>query len=160
MIGYNCEAHWGFWRMMWFYFSTAFGASLLSCVGSPCTVSVGASGALMGIIGAYMAWLLLNWNNTAVLQAPCQRMCNMIWWLFIIFMIGLSAKGIDNLAHVGGCISGLMIGFIFCTPQDPISWVEGKEKIYRYVATFLFTVYFVSTLVSTFALINCAKFVC
>ena len=52
-------------------------------------MSVGASGALLGIIGAYMAWILLNWNNRDILPQPCPRMCTMITWLFIIFMIEL-----------------------------------------------------------------------
>eukprot|EP00483_Globobulimina_turgida_P003700 UN03706 len=78
MIGYSCELHWGTYRMAMFYFGTAFGATLLSCVGSPGSVSVGASGALLGIIGAYMSWILLNWNNRDLLPQPCPRMCTMI----------------------------------------------------------------------------------
>ena len=89
----------------------AFGATLLSCIGSPCTVSVGASGALLGIIGAHMSWLLCNWENRDKIRQPCQRMCTMIWWLFIIFMIGLglTGEGIDNWAHFGGWISGMLV---------------------------------------------------
>ena len=81
----------------------------MSCVGSACDVSVGASGALLGIIGCYMAWILLNWNNQALLPQPCQRMCSMIWWLIIIALIGASTTGIDNWAHLGGWLSGMLV---------------------------------------------------
>eukprot|EP00484_Ammonia_sp_Unknown_P001533 CAMPEP_0197021492 /NCGR_PEP_ID=MMETSP1384-20130603/2380_1 /TAXON_ID=29189 /ORGANISM="Ammonia sp." /LENGTH=263 /DNA_ID=CAMNT_0042449329 /DNA_START=29 /DNA_END=817 /DNA_ORIENTATION=+ len=122
MIGYSCELHWGTKRMAMFYFVTAFGATLLSCVGSPTSVSVGASGALLGIIGAYMAWILLNWNNRDLLPQPCPRMCTMITWLFIIFMIGVSMTGIDNFAHFGGWLTGIIVGFAFNPTSLPISW--------------------------------------
>jgi len=150
MIGYTCEFHWGFWRMFGYYFGTTFGASLLSCVGSPCSVSVGASGALLGIIGAHMAWILLNWNNRAVLRNPSQRLCSMIWWLFIIFMIGISVTGIDNWAHFGGWLSGMMLGFAFTRAQDPISWIQGSEIIWKYVGIILSLVYFLTLLFVTF----------
>ena len=81
----------------------------MSCVGSTCSISVGASGALLGVIGCYMSWILLNWNNKSLLPQPCQRMCSMIWWLIIIAMIGASATGIDNFAHGGGFISGFLV---------------------------------------------------
>merc|ERR1711997_244531 len=102
-----------------FYFATAFGATLLSSVASPASVSVGAS-------GAYMAWILLNWNNRDILPQPCPRMCTMITWLFIIFMIGISMSGIDNLAHLGGWISGVILGLAFNKSTLPLSCLEGK----------------------------------
>jgi len=150
MIGYTCELHWGMWRMASFYFATAFGATLLSCVGSPGSISVGASGALLGIIGAYMAWILLNWNNRDILPQPCPRMCTMITWLFIIFMIGISMTGIDNLAHLGGWLSGIMLGFAFNTATRPISWIENKVKCIQISFAFLSIAYFVALLACTF----------
>ena len=105
MICYTCEKYWGFRLMMFIYLITGFGGSILSCVATPCIESVGASGALLGIIGAYISWILLNWNNSHVISQPCPQLCSMLWWMVIIFMIGLNMKGIDNFAHLGGLIS-------------------------------------------------------
>jgi membrane associated rhomboid family serine protease len=158
MIGYTCELHWGFWRMFSFYFATSFGATLLSCVGSPGSVSVGASGALLGVIGAYMAWILLNWNNRVLLPQPCQRMCTMIVWLFIIMMIGISMAGIDNWAHFGGWLSGMFIGFAFNTASQPISWLDGKVRPLKISFTVVTVAYFLSTLLSSFFAISTAGY--
>eukprot|EP00484_Ammonia_sp_Unknown_P023013 CAMPEP_0197037014 /NCGR_PEP_ID=MMETSP1384-20130603/14333_1 /TAXON_ID=29189 /ORGANISM="Ammonia sp." /LENGTH=319 /DNA_ID=CAMNT_0042467261 /DNA_START=73 /DNA_END=1035 /DNA_ORIENTATION=+ len=154
MIGYTCELHWGLWRMAGFYFATAFGATLLSCVGSPGSISVGASGALLGIIGAYMVWILLNWNNRDILPQPCPRMCTMITWLFIIFMIGISMTGIDNLAHLGGWLSGILLGFAFNTATMPISWLENRIKCIQITFAVLSIAYFIVLLAVTFFVVD------
>jgi len=150
MIGYTCEFTWGTWKTFGFYFGTAIGASLLSCVGSPCSVSVGASGALLGIIGAYMAWIILNWNNSVVLPQPGQRMCMMVWWLFIIFIIGLSVTGIDNWAHFGGWLSGLLLGFSFCQYSQSVECLQGRMNYCRIFCVVLTIIYMTSLLFSSF----------
>ncbi len=113
-------------------------------------MSVGASGALLGIIGAYMAWILLNWNNREILPQPCPRMCTMITWLFIIFMIGISMTGIDNLAHLGGWLSGIMLGFAFNKATDPVSFIANRVKCIQITFAVLSISYFVALLASTF----------
>ena len=92
---------------------------------------MGASGALLGIIGAYMAWILLNWNNRDLLPQPCPRMCTMLTWLFIILMIGISMEGIDNFAHLGGWITGMLIGFAFNKATMPVSWMATELNVYK-----------------------------
>jgi len=160
MIGYTCELHWGTKRMALFYFGTAFGATLLSCVGSPGSVSVGASGALLGIIGAYMAWILLNWNNRDVLPQPCSRMCTMITWLFIIMMVGLSMTGIDNFAHLGGWLTGVLLGFAFNPSAMPISWIDKRFQCIKMSFTVLTFGFFATLLFSTFFVVDCGGCVC
>eukprot|EP01084_Bolivina_argentea_P141129 248043_1 len=160
MIGYTCELHWGAWRMAAFYFATALGATLLSCVGSPTSVSVGASGALLGIIGAYMAWILLNWNNRDILPQPCPRMCTMITWLFIIFMIGISMEGIDNFAHLGGWCTGILVGFAFNPCSEPISWIDKRFQFVRVVFTIMSFVFFGILMFCTFLVVSCGGCVC
>ena len=86
MVGHTCEQRWGFKIMVAYYAGTAIGATLLSSVGDPSGVSVGASGALLGIIGANVAWLLVDWHNP-------DNMCHMLVWLFIIFLFGISSEG-------------------------------------------------------------------
>jgi len=154
MIGYTCESTWGLWWTMFFYFGTTIGASLLSCVGSPCSVSVGASGALLGIIGAYMAWIILNWNNRELLPQPLPRMCTMIWWLIIIFIIGLSVTGIDNYAHLGGWLSGLLLGFSFCRSTDSVECLRGKINYCRITCICLTIAFMLSLLFSSFFAIS------
>lgn len=160
MIGYTCELHWGTYRMAMFYFGTAFGATLLSCVGSPGSVSVGASGAVLGIIGAYMTWILLNWRNRDLLPQPCPRMCTMVTWLFIIFMVGVSMDGIDNFAHLGGWVTGVLIGFAFNPSTLAISWIDKRLSCVKISFTILSFAFFGTLLFSTFFVVTCAGCEC
>eukprot|EP01083_Nonionella_stella_P083565 231110_1 len=150
MIGYTCELHWNHARMAAFYFATAFGATLASCVGSPDSISVGASGALLGIIGAYMAWLLLNWNNRAILPYPCPAMCTTVTWSLILCQGAISMPGIDNLAHVGGWLSGVMLGLAFNTASMPVSWMASKVKCIQMAFAGLSVACFLTLFVYTF----------
>ncbi len=60
-IGVPCEQKWGWRRFAVLYFVTAVGASLFSVAIHPNSISVGASGALFGIMGGQLADLLMHW---------------------------------------------------------------------------------------------------
>eukprot|EP01084_Bolivina_argentea_P198580 340001_1 len=109
-IGYTAEKHWGTNKMIFIYFMSSCGATLLSCIGHPDSVSVGASGALLGIIGVYISWMLLNWNNKEIFNNPRRSICNIVVWLLLIFLIGNTSNNIDNYGHLGGWITGIFMG--------------------------------------------------
>jgi len=157
MIGYTCELWWGAGRMAFFYISTAFGATLLSSLCSPDSVSVGASGALLGIIGAYMIWILYNWRDRDRFDSPqvaCTRMCSTITWLIIIFMIGISMSGIDNYAHLGGWITGMLLGLTFNEAKGPVGWMQNHIKWIRVLGGILSAAYFVTCTVCVFLVVE------
>ena len=70
-------------------------------------ISVGASGAIFGTVGALL-WLVLA-NKGRIEGISTQRMI-----LFIIFSFyaGITAWGIDNAAHVGGLLFGFVSAII------------------------------------------------
>ncbi|MCR5330632.1 MAG: rhomboid family intramembrane serine protease [Lachnospiraceae bacterium] len=70
-------------------------------------ISVGASGAIFGTVGALL-WLVLA-NKGRIEGISTQRMI-----LFIIFSFyaGFTAAGIDNAAHVGGLLFGFVSAMI------------------------------------------------
>lgn len=70
-------------------------------------VSAGASGAIFGIIGILFMVLLLQGNKKSDLSA---RQIG-IMALFTIYY-GLTTIGVDNAAHIGGLISGIIGGFL------------------------------------------------
>ncbi|HLJ90426.1 MAG TPA: rhomboid family intramembrane serine protease [Candidatus Angelobacter sp.] len=93
------------------YLVTGIGASMLSLAWNPMRVSAGASGALFGFIG-----LLTTLLYFGKLGLPNQQRKQLLSWLvriaFLNLVIGLTA-GIDNMAHLGGFITGLVLGFLF-----------------------------------------------
>lgn len=80
--------------------------SLLSYAFSD-SISVGASGAIFGVIGATTVYFFRYRNNfgahgRAVLQ-------NMIVVIVINLLFGLSASNIDNWGHIGGLLGGAFV---------------------------------------------------
>lgn len=91
------------------YIFTGILASAASIWWYDATVSVGASGAIFGLYGIFLALLL-----TKVFPADFAKSFLISTSIFIAFnlLMGL-AGGIDNAAHIGGLLSGFIVGLIF-----------------------------------------------
>ena len=78
------------------------------------TVSVGASGAVFGIIGA-MLWLVLrNKGKLKGFTGP-----RMLLFVFMSVYAGFTDRGIDNAAHIAGLIAGFLLAMvIYRRPED------------------------------------------
>ena len=71
------------------------------------TVSVGASGAIFGLYGLFLALLLLKLFPPDFGKAFLTS--TLIFVGYNLF-VGLAGSGIDNAAHIGGLVSGFLIG--------------------------------------------------
>lgn len=127
-VGAQVEEIYGTSRMVVIYFvSTIFGF-YLSTWWSP-SISVGASAALMGLIGAMIA---LSVHHRSALTAAIRS--TYIRWVIYILLIGLlPGIGIDNAAHVGGLAAGFAVAYVAGLPRIPGS---PAEQFWR-VASFL-----------------------
>ncbi|CAL9223077.1 unnamed protein product, partial [Arabidopsis halleri] len=88
---------------------SGFGGSLLSSLFNRAGISVGASGALFGLLGAMLSELLTNWTIYA------NKFVALLTLIFIIAAnlgVGILPH-VDNFAHLGGFTSGFLLGFIF-----------------------------------------------
>ena len=75
--------------------------------------SVGASGAILGLVGVMLA--ITTKRGGAAMQAQRSRL---IFWIAIIFAQGLlPGLSVDNWAHAGGLISGFLLGRAFADRQ-------------------------------------------
>jgi hypothetical protein len=81
------------------------------------TVSAGASGAVFGIVGAFAAYLLANRQVLGDLARRSLWGVAMIVVINIVF--GVTVGGVDNWAHLGGLLSGALLGF-FLVPR--LAW--------------------------------------
>jgi rhomboid protease GluP len=99
------------------YFATGICGSLMRIVWEPSIASVGASGAIFGVVGALLAVLLHR-------DARIPRSVALAHWpstlLFVLFNLinGYFDPLIDNASHVGGLISGLILGWTFVRPVE------------------------------------------
>jgi rhomboid protease GluP len=84
-------------------------ASLSSILWHPNTISVGASGAIFGLFGVMFVLLIANKTD------PVRRRFFLInSSIFIGFNLLAGIRGnIDNAAHIGGLLTGLIIGVIY-----------------------------------------------
>lgn len=68
------------------------------------TVSVGASGAIFGLLGSFFYCGFFHKNSNHHFN-----LINLIMITILNLWIGFSAKGIDNAAHIGGLIGGFLL---------------------------------------------------
>ncbi len=71
------------------------------------TESIGASGAIFGIMGALLCILLIRYRQAYKIDV--RRVSFMV---FLSLYGGFTSQGVDNAAHIGGFIGGLIITFI------------------------------------------------
>ena len=71
--------------------------------------SAGASGAIFGMYGIFLALLLTN-----LMPKQIRRSLLSSIGVFVVFNLVYGVKaGVDNAAHIGGLVSGAVIGFVF-----------------------------------------------
>jgi rhomboid protease GluP len=91
----------------------------------PQEVSVGASGAIFGLVGAYSIFVLIHRR-----AFPRSGIPALLWLVIVIginLSIGLFVTNVDNYAHVGGLLSGCLLGWWF-TPLYRLA-PDGSGKL-------------------------------
>jgi len=108
-VGFSLERSYGFLRIAPVYIGAGIMGNALSAVFIPNVPSVGASGALMGLVGLMLIDIIVNWST---LKHPCLALCEYFCLLIITLLLGLLPY-IDNWAHIGGYIGGFIISVMF-----------------------------------------------
>ncbi|CAN6312167.1 unnamed protein product [Urochloa humidicola] len=109
LIGLRLEQQFGFVRISIIYIVSGVGGSVLSSLFIRNNISVGASGALFGLLGAMLSELFTNWTIYSNKAAA-------LFTLLVVIAINLAIgilPHVDNFAHIGGFITGFLLGFIF-----------------------------------------------
>ncbi|CAL5199802.1 unnamed protein product [Lathyrus oleraceus] len=112
-IGVRLENEFGFLKIGLLYLFSGFGGSLLSILhlGNgvvPNTISVGASGALFGLLGAMLSELLTNWT---IYLNKCAALTSLLLIIGLNLAVGFLPH-VDNSAHIGGFLAGFFLGFV------------------------------------------------
>jgi len=109
-LGTLYEVLFGSKRFTLIYFSTGIVAGLASSMYNH-GPAVGASGAIFGILGAFIFSIRRSplyrnqpWTRNLIAQ--------LVFWIVVNIAIGYSLPFIDNVAHIGGLVSGLIMGLI------------------------------------------------
>lgn len=123
------------------YLLTGIGASLLSLSWDPMRVGAGASGAIFGIAGALISVVYFGQLG---LQPEGRRklLGYVVRFAFINLIFGLQAH-IDNMAHLGGLVSGLLMGFFLARTFNfaPEERPAKRKMIFVYSAIVLLALF-------------------
>ena len=107
-VGIPMEVKFWFTPVALIYVVSGFGGSLLSALFIQTQIFAGASGAVMGILGAALAEIIINWERA---ERKCFNIFDLIFFMLVNFAFGLMPQ-VDNFANVGGLFTGFLLGFV------------------------------------------------
>jgi membrane associated rhomboid family serine protease len=96
------------WKLILCYLITGLGGSITAALLHPDTVSIGASGAILGLWGVLVTLALLKDGRLAEQKNFILR--NGAVFVVLTMVIGSFTPGIDNAAHAGGFATGVLVG--------------------------------------------------
>lgn len=97
------------------YVISGLAGSLASLAWHPQVVGAGASGAVFGVFGALFGFLLVRRHEVPLAQLSQLRNGAVMFVLFNV-VFGMSMKGIDMAAHLGGLGAGFACGLLLALP--------------------------------------------
>jgi len=86
------------------------------------TPSVGASGAIFAMFGAATIYARRSFSQSIIGA--------LIYAFFLLFLS--SGPGVNNFAHIGGLVAGLLIGYVLATRRKP----EARHTVSYFYSTF------------------------
>ena len=104
VVGSQAEGFFGKTKYLIIYLFSALTSSMLSIMFNLNTASIGASGAIFGVLGSLLYfgyYYRVYLGNNMIRQILPVILLNLI--------IGFMASGIDNFAHIGGLVGGVLI---------------------------------------------------
>ena len=120
IVGPFVEQLYGRWRFLAFYFVFALGASLMTFAFSTDPQSryaVGASGAIFGLFGMLA---VVQWIHRPLVSRNARQLLSQVGGLIAINLVfGFIVPGIDNMAHIGGLLTGAWFGVLFAPTRVP-----------------------------------------
>ena len=125
IVGPLVERLYGRWRMLAFYVVCGLGGSLTSFAPGPVIdqnvvvnqLAVGASGAIFGLFGLLVSAIAVQKPELG----PNMRglFVNLVGLIALNLYIGATTPDIDNLAHIGGLLTGAWFGLLFTPTGVP-----------------------------------------
>lgn len=129
VIGKEVEILFGKWKYLLIYVLSGICGSILSMAFSYNTVSAGASGAIFGLLGAL---LYFGYYYRTYLGVTMKS--SIIPVIIFNLVIGFLSPGIDNAAHIGGLVAGILIAMAVGVPDKTVK----KDRINGIILTIIY----------------------
>lgn len=128
-LGRHCEEVYGSRRMVVIYIASTVGGFGLSMLRGT-MLTVGASAGLFGLIGAMIALgVRYKWSG----EAAAIKGFYLRWAIYGLLWGLLPFFRIDNAAHIGGLVTGFILGYLAGTPRLVPNLAE---RLWTYAAAF------------------------
>ncbi|HET7841041.1 MAG TPA: rhomboid family intramembrane serine protease [Terriglobia bacterium] len=111
-LGPEVESLFSIQKFIVFYLVTGVFGFIVSFVWSPFGLSIGASGAIVGLIGVLIGGSYHLGHLGKAYRSQLWR-----WVIYIVAMALVPGLGIDNAAHIGGLAAGLLLGYLIPTGE-------------------------------------------
>ncbi|KAB2912732.1 MAG: rhomboid family intramembrane serine protease [Bacteroidetes bacterium] len=110
-VGVFLEPLIGKWRFLILYLIAGIGGNVASLYFNTFAVGAGASGAVFGLYGAFLALL-----TTKLIEKEERKafLTSMLLFVGYNLFYGFTKSNIDNSAHIGGLITGGLFCYLFC----------------------------------------------
>ncbi|XP_051113422.1 RHOMBOID-like protein 2 [Andrographis paniculata] len=118
-VGIRLEEEFGFGRIGLLYVISGMGGSLSSALFVRDNISVGASGALFGLLGGMLSELFVNWT---IYENKVESLVSLVIIILINMAVGILPH-VDNFAHLGGFSTGFLLGFVLLI-RPQFGWVK------------------------------------
>ncbi|HUZ45566.1 MAG TPA: rhomboid family intramembrane serine protease [Terriglobia bacterium] len=123
-LGPEVEGLFGVSKYLVLYLATGVIGFVVSLLWSPFALSIGASGAILGLIGILIGASFHHGHLGKEYRSTLWR------WVIYIFIFGLFFN-IDNAAHLGGLASGFMLGYLI---PDGVPETRTSENLWNALA--------------------------
>ena len=126
-IGIFLEQIIGSRKLMTAYLLTGLFSALASLTAHPETISAGASGSIFGLYGIFLSYLIFNHK----IEKHQRKSLLFSIGFFVIYnlLLGTKEEGIDNAAHIGGLVSGVILGITYLLAD-----MYSSKRASRYIA--------------------------
>ena len=96
-------------------------------------ISMGASGAILGLCGYYIIYFILNWDKMNYNQKCCSILFFTIIFMNLISGVSVGSSTVDIHSHIGGLLGGLAFSFIlFYRNQTLYRFNQNYAKLIYY----------------------------
>lgn len=106
-VGGIAEKIYGCKKYIGIYLFSAITSSYLSYKLAPLTISVGASGAIFGVLGAVLVFAIKEKDHLNK-----GFMANIVSVIILNLCIGMTNSNIDNFGHIGGFLGGFILSLL------------------------------------------------